>query len=305
MEYWLSHCPHAFIVIRCTAQRVVGFIFSLVLERLDVEAGRLDALARAAFEYAERTAPLRTGEVVHFSYAIEFDTPGELRSLQPHLSTEQILRWHHTPRLAWSFLHAGRGDPARLEGMEQCGHVPGPVARVDGKTRMLTAHDWRREPVNTYTQRMAEIELHGVAPRDVPELVVLSEEAFAGAVRQALKDLSRPQLLIHNPLCRSRLVMGSAGSLSAQPSQTGDAPALSAEALRLLRLLEAAANSLRGGAKDERLFQVLEQTYLQPALTQDIAAELVGLPFSTYRRYLGAAVARVVAWLWARELNGT
>jgi hypothetical protein len=139
----------------------------------------------------------------------------------------------------------------------------------------------------------------------VPQLVVLSEEAFAIAVRQALKDLSRPQLLINNPLCRSRLVMGPPGSVSAQPSESGDAPQLSAEALRLRKLLEAAANSLRGGAKDERLYQVLEQTYLEPALTQDIAAELVGLPFSTYRRYLGAAVARVVAWLWERELNGT
>jgi hypothetical protein len=305
MEYWLKHCPDAFIVIRFSAQRVVGFIFSLVLERLDGEAEHVDALARAAFEYAERTAPLRTGEVVHFSYAIEFDPARESRTMLPHLSAERILRWHHTPRLAWSFLRVGRGNPDWLEGMAQCGHVLGPVARVDAKTCMLTAHDWRREPVNTYTERIAEIELHGVAPRDVPELVVLSEEAFAGAVRQALKDLSRPQLLIHNPLCRSRLVMGTPGALSAQASESGDAPALGAEALRLLRLLETAANSLRGGAKDERLFQVLEQTYLQPALTQDIAAELVGLPFSTYRRYLGAAVARVVAWLWARELNGT
>jgi hypothetical protein len=99
--------------------------------------------------------------------------------------------------------------------------------------------------------------------------------------------------------------MESPGSLSTRPSSNTDLPPLTPEALRLRGLLEAAANSLRGGAKDERLFQVLERTYLEPALTQDIAAELVGLPFSTYRRYLGAAVARVVAWLWERELRGT
>jgi len=304
VEYWLKHRPDAFVVIRFSAQHVAGFIFSLLLERLDGEAERVDALARAAFEYVEKTAPLRAGEVVHLAYAVEFDTPRELRTLMPHIQTEHILRWYHTPRLAWSFIRIGHGNPCWLKHMAEYGHVPGPVVRVDSKAHVLTGHDWRREPIDVYSQRIAEIELHGVAPRDVPQLVVLSEEAFASAVRQALKDLARPQLLANNPLCRSRLVMACQGMVSTRSDGDAELAQPSPEVQRLRTLLEAAAQSLRGGAKDERLFQVLERTYLEPALTQDIAAELVGLPFSTYRRYLGAAVSRVVAWLWERELTG-
>ena len=48
----------------------------------------------------------------------------------------------------------------------------------------------------------------------------------------------------------------------------------------------------------------MERTYLRPAPTQEAAAELLGLPFSTYRRHLSQGVGRIVAWLWDRELYG-
>jgi hypothetical protein len=46
---------------------------------------------------------------------------------------------------------------------------------------------------------------------------------------------------------------------------------------------------------------VLLRTYIQPAPTQEIAAELLDLPFSTYRRHLQAGIARVAALLWSRD----
>ncbi|HEU4582496.1 MAG TPA: hypothetical protein VFS67_29765 [Polyangiaceae bacterium] len=47
----------------------------------------------------------------------------------------------------------------------------------------------------------------------------------------------------------------------------------------------------------------MKHTYLEPAPTQDIAAEIVGLPFSTFRRRLAAALAQLGGWLWERELE--
>ncbi|MEV0028359.1 hypothetical protein [Nocardia sp. NPDC050793] len=40
------------------------------------------------------------------------------------------------------------------------------------------------------------------------------------------------------------------------------------------------------------------------APAQEVAAELHGLPFSTYRRHLATAVQRISDLLWHRELNG-
>jgi hypothetical protein len=69
-------------------------------------------------------------------------------------------------------------------------------------------------------------------------------------------------------------------------------------------LLRAAVESLRQHPRDDRLLRAVERTYLRPAPTQEGAAELLGLPFSTYRRHLTQGVGRIVAWLWDRELYG-
>jgi hypothetical protein len=42
---------------------------------------------------------------------------------------------------------------------------------------------------------------------------------------------------------------------------------------------------------------------VRPAPTQEAAAEVLGLPFSTYRRYLAKAVERLTDVLWAVEIG--
>ena len=69
-------------------------------------------------------------------------------------------------------------------------------------------------------------------------------------------------------------------------------------------LLEQAVGALRADPRDAKLARALERTYLRPAPTQEAAAEVLGLPFSTYRRHLTRGVDRVVDWLWHRELYG-
>ena len=113
-------------------------------------------------------------------------------------------------------------------------------------------------------------------------VLALSQPEFADAVRRALRDLHRPDALAANPLQRARM--------------TGAAP--------LDQLLEQAVASLRADPRDAKLARALERTYLRPAPTQEAAAEVLGLPFSTYRRHLTRGVERVVDWLWHRELYG-
>jgi hypothetical protein len=49
------------------------------------------------------------------------------------------------------------------------------------------------------------------------------------------------------------------------------------------------------------LYRVLHRTYLQPAASQEAAAEALDLPFGTYRSQLINATKRVIALLWQRE----
>ena len=119
---------------------------------------------------------------------------------------------------------------------------------------------------------------------------VLSRPDFEQAVRQALKNLHRPRELATNPLLRSRLVLERNG---------GDDPV---ESLRQLVL--DAANSLNGSPKDEKLYRAITRTYLKPALSQEQAAELLGLPFNTYRYHLSGGIRRITDELWRIELEG-
>ena len=55
--------------------------------------------------------------------------------------------------------------------------------------------------------------------------------------------------------------------------------------------------------RGEALQRVLDRTFVRAAPTQEAAAELLGLPFSTYRRYLAKAVERLADLLWAVEIG--
>jgi len=137
---------------------------------------------------------------------------------------------------------------------------------------------------------MAQRELGGApAPvADHGEPLALSQAEFAAAVRHALRSLRDPGALASNPLQRSRLLRDGEGA----------AP----DALRAL--VEKAVEALRADPRDAKLVRALERTYVRPAPTQEAAAELLGLPFSTYRGHLTRGVERVTERLWQRELYG-
>ena len=109
-------------------------------------------------------------------------------------------------------------------------------------------------------------------------------------MRQALRDYTRPLALTTNPLLRSRLI-SERGSDGATPS-----------ALQVL--LREAAATLQTNPKDRKLYHAVQRAYFQPAASQEQAAELLGLPFSTYRYHLAKGTERIIDWLWQRELYG-
>jgi len=115
----------------------------------------------------------------------------------------------------------------------------------------------------------------------------LGQPEFERAVRQALRDFTRPDALADGPLRAARLVR--------------DARDAGARASALRALLRAAADDLLANPRDRKLHDAVWRTYFEPLATQELAAERLSLPFSTYRRHLARGVDHIARWLWNRE----
>jgi hypothetical protein len=112
-------------------------------------------------------------------------------------------------------------------------------------------------------------------------------------VQDALRHHTRPPALEASPLIRSRFVL----------ERTGSNASAAERSAALREVIDQATESLLNHPRDARLYRALHHTYRQPAATQEQAAELLGLPFSTYRRHLKAGVARVAETLWRAEVQ--
>jgi hypothetical protein len=64
-----------------------------------------------------------------------------------------------------------------------------------------------------------------------------------------------------------------------------------------------AARVVKADPRAEGQYRALDRTYLHPAPSQEKAAELLDLPFSTYRRYRDRGVDAITEWLWDRDIE--
>jgi hypothetical protein len=296
-ERWLVQQPEGFSVIRRTNGAVQGFLGLLDLTRASASDIAADPASQAAWEYAQRHAPPRRNETVtQTRFVIDRDAyqdPSPTLNATPILTIQRYLQ---AKRLAWDFLTLAA--PERWNEYFAIADLPRAVGAdfiVGGRRYGLFAHDFRQRPVDAWLELVTERALNqDVAPitPSEPPLLLLSQQEFTDAVRQALHDLHRPDLLERNPLVRTRLVRDRLGDK--QPR---------AAALDLL--LREAVGTLREHPRDDKLFRAVDRTYLRPAATQERAAAALGLPFSTYRRHLVLGVDRVVRWLWDREVYGS
>jgi hypothetical protein len=164
---------------------------------------------------------------------------------------------------------------------------------VNGKSYAVFGHDWRAEPPAQWLEVLAEREIAtGQTPAppqaSSPPLVVLSHPDFAEAVRNALRDFKRAGLLNQNPLLQSHLVIQRAGVNASEAQRVA--------ALR--KLIEEATAQLQAAPKENKYYRALYHTYFQPAANQEQSAELLDLPFSTYRRHLVRGIERATEILW-------
>ena len=296
-RFWLERQPQAFTIFRSAGDRIIGCFASLTLSVITPELCAADPAMTAVRAFIAQFGPLRPGEIIlHHRFALGREHYQDVSPVWNMVIMASTVQWLTTPRLAWSFITTADPEYWRATlSYVNLRRAPEADFTVGGRRYGIFAHDWRSEPPVAWLDLMAERELNtGLTLRDVETpppapLIVLAEPQFREAVRQALRDLNRPDRLAANPLLRSALVRTRA-------EEAGDIAALQA-------LLREAAGTLMANPKDRRFYRAIERGYLAPAATQELAAEALGLPFSTYRLHLTTATQRIADWLWQRELD--
>jgi hypothetical protein len=284
---WLAAQPEGLSVVR-NPTGVAGFYLQ-VLYPADPALVEADPVTRAALDVAGSDSPARPGEQIsvgrflagHNDY--QRDAYAVLAA-----SVASASLWISRP-LAWSFVATVDAE-FWAPGFEYLGLTPRTRTTFDGREYSIFGIDWRRIPIDVWLDVMADRELtgeRGPIPAELQRPAPLTRARFDEAVRAALRELNRPDRLCSNVLTGSRLAPGNSDD------RAGD-------------LREAILEGIDRLAEQQRtlpLGRVLDRTFVHAAATQEMAAEVLDLPFSTYRRHLAKAVDELTDVLWSVEIG--
>ncbi|WP_113699434.1 ATP-binding protein [Nonomuraea lactucae] len=292
--FWAERQPEAFRIYRRTETgEPVAFYAWLRLYEPDETECEADPIVAAAWAHARATTPLRDGEHLAVGRAWVLPTYWGNSPVLDLMQWRIIANCLRSERMAWSYLAIRRPTRSstecfRYHDMRDLPDQP----LLGGKPYTMFVHDWRAVPAQAWLERLNPTLVPDSYSAEAPaaRLEVLSQEEFTQEVRKALRHLSRQDVLAASPLTRSRLIAEHGGK---DP----------AKALR--ELLEQAIEALRASPRSVKFHQAVAATYLRGVPTQELAAERLGLPFTTYRRHLVAGIERVCADLWHRELYGS
>ncbi|HET9591103.1 MAG TPA: hypothetical protein VFO91_20120 [Anaerolineales bacterium] len=295
--HWFSRYPQNVTVWRDAEGSLLGFVSALPLHEMGQEEDKLDPAVQATRDYLAGHAPLRAQEVATlFRFWMGRDSYQGISPIQSLIFIQVAKHYLTTPGLAFTFFPCADPDFwAAILAYAELARLPEADFEVGGQRYGIYGHDWRVMTPAVWIARLAEKEVGATgqapAPAATGPVIFLSREDFGDALKQALHDFARPGGLAGNPLLRSRLV-AEAGSKS------------SAERIDILKArIREAAEALRVHPRDEKLYRALDQTYFHPAPNQEAAAELLDLPFSTYRRHLTSGVQRLTEILWREEVG--
>ena len=296
-RHWFEKYPQNVTVWRDTEAAPLGFMLSLPLHTLTEEDEQRDPAVRQTRQFLESHARLHENEVATlFRFWMSRDAYQDVSPIQSLIFIQVAKHYLTTPGLAFTFFPCADPDFwAAILSYAELTRYPQADFEVGGKHYGMYGHDWRVMTPAVWIARLAEKELGAAgqtaSPQPVDPLISLSREDFANAVKQALQEFARPGGLIGNSLLKSRLVSESTDKESREHTEI------------LKSKIREAAEALRVHPRDEKLFRAIESTYLHPASTQEAAAELLDLPFSTYRRHLTSGIQRLTEILWRQEIG--
>ncbi len=307
--YWFARQRENVLVLRTNNAQIEGFLFALALQRASDEERAHDPATQAAWNYLQGSAPLRRGEgATMFRFWMAREAYQSVSPAQSLIFVNIVRHYLTTPSLASTFLPVADANFwAPIFAYAHSTRLEEADFAVDDRCYGIYGHDWRLTPPMAWLDQMAENEMSEPsasattssesstrnAPSSPLAPVLLSEEEFALSVRDALKNMTRPAVLQTNPLLRSRLLLERVGVETVTTS--------SQKIALLQQVLRETCEHLATSGRTERWYQALRRRYLEPAATQEAAADEMDVPFSTFRRYLKSGLERVTEELWREE----
>lgn len=306
--WWWQEQPEAFLVVRDAEGCFHGFGVHLWLGP-GTDPGA-DPLAIAAWELVAGLAPLRPGEHLRVIRSwMGLDEGYHLPGITNSALTAAVARRVLVERgLAATVAFAvGEATWSALYGYADYGRAAGGDVQIPGTSETARAflHDWRVCPpadwldlldarlvgpgdpagaggadqaagIRTAVQH-AQRHVQGAA------FVALTQQQFAAAVRDALRNARNPADLAGSPLLATPLVRHRSQAATGTPTDLRDCLV---EQVALLQTHSPTAG------------RAVELVYLGPRRTQQAAAARMGLPFSTFRRHLATGVQQVAEAMW-------
>lgn len=297
---WLDEQAENVVIFRNPKGAVEGFLMQLALHQVSDSMQKKDAVVEAAQNYLRGHAPLREGEAATlFRFWMDAENYQNISQVQSLIFVYMVRHYLTTPNLAFSMVPISNHlfwksvfNYADLDHLEPLDFQIGDVQYG------IFGHDWRVRPPAAWLDVLASREtsksFEPVAEPPKQQVLVLSEEAFGKATRDALKHYTRPDKLKKNPLLSSRVVV----------DQVAETAGVEERIETLLKLIDEHIELLRDNARSNKAYRAIDRTFLRPAGSQEAAAEVLDLPFSTYRRHLAKGLSDITEALWQKELGG-
>lgn len=289
-RHWLARQPAAFLIYRTNDGEAYGCMAHLALEHATAEDAAIDPAVAAALAHVAAHHPIQPGDAIsHMRFWMARESYQLITVAVNVTAANCVIHWTTTPRLVWSFVTMS--NPTLMAPHFESIHfqrTPAADFTVGGRQYGVFSHNWALMPLTVWQidTRHADLGIADAGRAAAGEAKaspapVLSKREFAAALRQALRDYTRPDLLAANPLLNTALL-------------TERTPAA------LQALLGDAVTALNQNPKDAKLYRALWRTYIEPEATQEQAAERLDLPFNTYRYHLTNGIDRLTTMLWQR-----
>jgi hypothetical protein len=289
-RHWQERQPEAFFVYRTQDGELYGFMAQLALHKATAEDAAVDPAVLAALNYVHMHHSIQPDNLISFlRFWMSKETYQAVSPAINLTAANCVIHWRTTPRLVWSFVSMAHPDfmAPHFESI-RFRRTPEADFAVGGRTYGIFSHNWTVDPVSQWLVDTKHADLDSLERDHAKDASThfLSQREFIDAVRQALRDFTRPDLLATNPLLH--------GHLLAEDDRTPAA---------LRDLLRQAVTNLSHNPKDAKFYRALWHTYIEPEPTQEKTAEFLDLPFNTYRYHLNTGLDRLLAALWRVETN--
>ncbi len=286
VAHWLQHRPQDFRLVRHRSGRLAGVLLALEMTEIAPEVMAADPAVARAWAYVQRRRPPRPGGsamCLRLTLDADLDTlPNPTATLGggSFLAERSLLDRRAEWNVCYSY-NVEVVDPVwpRLRRLIWATREPELDDVVDGHLHGAYVRDYLREPIAPEWRPPAPL----VEGPPLP-----AADAFAQAVREALRQFGRDEALAASPLRHCAWLAGANGAPAGLPA--------------LRAALDEAVQALARHPADLKFHRALQRTWLTPGAKQEAVAAELGLPLNTYRYHLARGAERIAQALWQREL---